>query len=83
MKTAVAEGRGPAVSAGRRAVPVVIGAALILFGLTEFLSIEPSVVADTLRNADVMSIGLGLQFFAGLMLMAYGLLIAGRRLGTR
>ena len=76
MKNIPTEGR---ISIGRQAVPVMIGTALILIGLAGFLSMDSGVLAGSLRNADMMSVGLGVQFFAGLALIAYGVLIGGRR----
>ncbi|MGA2664140.1 MAG: hypothetical protein ABSF83_04275 [Nitrososphaerales archaeon] len=61
----------------RRIVPVAIGAILVLLGVLEFLSMKPSVLNDTLRNADAMGVGLGVQLFAGLALIAYGTVVVG------
>lgn len=43
-----------------------------------FLSMEPNVLAGNLQNADIMSAALGVQFFAALALVAYGVVIAHR-----
>lgn len=75
----ISTGKASDISITRRAVPVVVGSALVLLGLVEFLSMGPGILAGTLRNADMMMVGLGLQFFAGLALVVYGVLIGGGR----
>ncbi|MDA4123605.1 MAG: hypothetical protein OK456_10540 [Thaumarchaeota archaeon] len=75
----ISPGKASQISITRRAVPVVVGASLILFGLMEFLSMGPGVLAGTLRNGDMMTVGLGLQFFAGIALVVYGVLMSGGR----
>ncbi len=49
-----------------------------MLGLVGFFTMEPGAIAGALNNGAAMSSALGIQFFVGLLLIVYGVVIAGR-----
>lgn len=64
------------ISLGRTILPVALGGLLVIVGLAGYLSMRPQVISGSLNNGPMMGTALGLWFFVGLALMAYGMLIA-------
>lgn len=63
-----------------RVLAAAIGAVLLVVGIIGVIQMNPDVLAGTLANTAMMATGLGIQFFAGLLLISYAVVKGRTRL---
>jgi hypothetical protein len=63
-----------------RVIAGAIGALIVAIGVVGLVQMNPDVLAGTLQNTAMMATGLGIQFFAGLLLITYAIVKGRTRL---